>query len=61
MLVSQVGDPKLAQSAYLIACPRTGEAVVIDSERDVDRYFENLGPISACRVGTRGSLEEQSI
>lgn len=61
MLVSQVGDPKLAQSAYLIACPRAGEGVVIDSERDVDRCFENLGPTSSCDVGTRGWLEEQSI
>ena len=40
MLVRQVADPKLAQFAYLIGCPRTGEAIVIDPERDVDRYFE---------------------
>jgi hydroxyacylglutathione hydrolase len=39
MLVRQVADPKLAQFAYLIGCPRTGEAIVIDPERDVDRYF----------------------
>ena len=40
MLVRQVTDPKLAQFAYLIGCPRTGEALVIDPERDVDRYFD---------------------
>ena len=40
MLVRQVVDHKLAQYAYLIGCPRTGEAIVIDPERDVDRYFE---------------------
>jgi hydroxyacylglutathione hydrolase len=40
MLVRQVADPKLAQFAYLVGCPRTGEALVIDPERDVDRYFE---------------------
>jgi hydroxyacylglutathione hydrolase len=40
MLVRQVADPKLAQFAYLIGCPRTGEAIVIDPERDVDRYFD---------------------
>ena len=40
MLLRQVADPKLAQFAYLIGCPRTGEAVVIDPERDVDRYFD---------------------
>jgi len=39
MLVRQVVDPKLAQYAYLIGCPRSGEAIVIDPERDVDRYF----------------------
>jgi hydroxyacylglutathione hydrolase len=39
MLVRQVVDPKLAQFAYLVGCPRSGEAIVIDPERDVDRYF----------------------
>ena len=61
MLVSHTGHPKLAQLAYLIACPQTGEAVVMDSERDVDRHVEDLGPISACGVGARGSFEEQAI
>jgi hydroxyacylglutathione hydrolase len=40
MLVRQIADPTLAQFAYLIGCPRTGEAIVIDPERDVDRYFD---------------------
>ena len=40
MFVRQVADPKLAQFAYLIGCPRSGEAIVIDPERDVDRYFD---------------------
>lgn len=40
MLVRQVVDSKLAQYAYLIGCPRSGEAIVIDPERDVDRYFD---------------------
>ena len=40
MLVRQIPDPKLAQFAYLIGCPRSGEAIVIDPQRDVDRYFE---------------------
>ena len=38
MLVRQIVDPALAQYAYLIGCPRTGEAIVIDPERDIDRY-----------------------
>ena len=39
MLVRQVADSTLAQFAYLIGCPRTGDAIIIDPERDVDRYF----------------------
>lgn len=33
-------DDKLAQASYLIGCQATGEAVVIDPERDIDRYIE---------------------
>ncbi|MCG8460094.1 MAG: MBL fold metallo-hydrolase [Holophagales bacterium] len=40
MLLRQIFDPKLAQYAYLIGCQRTGEALIIDPERDVDRYIE---------------------
>ncbi len=40
MLVRQVVDQSLAQYAYLIGCPRTGEAIVFDPERDIDRYIE---------------------
>ena len=39
MLLRQITDSALAQNAYLIGCQRTGEAVVIDPERDVDRYI----------------------
>lgn len=39
MLMRMVYDDKLAQAAYLIGCQRTGEAIVIDPERDVDRYL----------------------
>jgi hydroxyacylglutathione hydrolase len=38
MLLRQVFDPYLAQYAYLIGCQRTGEALVIDPERDIDQY-----------------------
>lgn len=38
MLLRQIFDPYLAQYAYLIGCQRTGEALVIDPERDIDRY-----------------------
>jgi hydroxyacylglutathione hydrolase len=39
MFLRQITDAHLAQNAYLIGCQRTGEAIVIDPERDVDRYF----------------------
>jgi hydroxyacylglutathione hydrolase len=38
MFFRQITDDKLAQYAYLIGCQKTGEALVIDPERDVDRY-----------------------
>jgi len=40
MLFRQIFDDKLAQYAYLIGCQATGEAIVIDPERDIDRYIE---------------------
>lgn len=40
MLFRQIWDPKLAQYAYLIGCQKTGEAVVIDPERDIDQYLK---------------------
>jgi hydroxyacylglutathione hydrolase len=40
MFMRMIYDEKLAQAAYLIGCQQTGEALVIDPERDVDRYIE---------------------
>ena len=40
MFLRQITDSALAQNAYLIGCQRTGEAVLIDPERDLDRYFK---------------------
>ena len=40
MLFRQIFDEKLAQYAYLVGCQQTGEALIIDPERDVDRYIE---------------------
>ena len=39
MLFRMLYDDKLAQASYVIGCQATGEAVVIDPERDVDRYI----------------------
>lgn len=38
MLFRQIFDPRLAQYSYLIGCQQTKEAIVIDPERDIDRY-----------------------
>jgi len=38
MFFRQIEDPYLAQYAYLIGCQATGEALLIDPERDIDRY-----------------------
>lgn len=38
MFFKQIVDEKLAQYAYLVGCQRTREAVLIDPQRDIDRY-----------------------
>ncbi|MEP0546046.1 MAG: rhodanese-like domain-containing protein [Rhodothermales bacterium] len=43
MLFRQIFDPHLAQYAYLIGCQKTKTALVIDPERDIDRYVEAAG------------------
>jgi hydroxyacylglutathione hydrolase len=40
MLIRQIMDDKLAQYAFLVGCQQTGEAIVIDPERDIDRYLD---------------------
>lgn len=40
MFLRQITDSSLAQNAYLIGCQRTGQAILVDPERDLDRYFE---------------------
>ena len=40
MLFRQIFEPNLAQYAYLIGCQRTGEAIIIDPQRDIERYME---------------------
>lgn len=39
MLLRQIYDDTLAQAAWLIGCQRSGEAIMVDPERDVDRYL----------------------
>ena len=40
MIVQRFYDEKLAQASYLIGCAATGEAVVVDPNRDIERYLE---------------------
>lgn len=40
MFFQQIFEEKLAQYAYLIGCQATGEAIVIDPMRDINRYIE---------------------
>ncbi len=49
MFLRMVFDDKLAEAAYLIGCQRTGEAIVIDPERDVDRY-EQIAAANGLRI-----------
>lgn len=49
MFMRMIYDDKLAQAAYLIGCQRTGEAIVIDAERDVDRYI-SLAKANGLRI-----------
>ena len=53
MFLRRIYDEGLAQAAYLIGCQRSGEAIVIDPERDVDRYGVQreapLCPADRCR------------
>ena len=40
MFVERIYDEDLAQAAWMIGCQATGEALLIDPERDVCRYLE---------------------
>ncbi|HUF66066.1 MAG TPA: rhodanese-like domain-containing protein [Gemmatimonadaceae bacterium] len=49
MLLKRVYDPKLAQASYLIGCQATGEAIVIDPNRDIEQYV-NLAEEEGLRI-----------
>lgn len=49
MFFRLVYEEKLAQAAYVIGCQRTGEAIVIDPMRDIDRY-EKLAAAEGLRI-----------
>ncbi|HXB24185.1 MAG TPA: MBL fold metallo-hydrolase, partial [Gemmatimonadaceae bacterium] len=33
-------EPKLASASYLVGCQKSGEAIVIDANRDIDQYVD---------------------
>ena len=39
MFVKRFFEPSIAQASYLIGCQKTGEAIVIDANRDVEQYI----------------------
>jgi len=41
MLLKRFYDQKLAQASYLIGCNATGEALIVDPNRDVDLYLHS--------------------
>ncbi|MFL5449594.1 MAG: rhodanese-like domain-containing protein [Gemmatimonadales bacterium] len=40
MILKRFFDPRLAQSSYLLGCSSTREALIVDPNRDIDRYLE---------------------
>ena len=40
MLLRLIYDDKLAQASYLLGCQNTGEALVVDANRDADQYID---------------------
>src|SRR5690242_19475317 len=48
MFFQRFYDTGLAQASYIIGCQRTGEAVVVDPNRDVERYV-----LAAAKEGLR--------
>jgi hydroxyacylglutathione hydrolase len=39
MIHQRFYDDKLAQASYLVGCAATGEAMVVDPNRDVEQYI----------------------
>jgi hydroxyacylglutathione hydrolase len=40
MFFQHIYDKSLAQGSYLVGCQKTGEAIVIDAQRDIDVYID---------------------
>ena len=60
MFFRQIYDEKLAEAAYLIGCQKTGEAIVIDAERDIDRY-ERIAAENGLRIVAAADTTSQTF
>jgi hydroxyacylglutathione hydrolase len=40
MIFKRFHDPKLAQTSYLLGCPASGEALVVDPNRNIEQYLQ---------------------
>jgi len=40
MLLKYFYDQALAHASYMVGCQRTGEAILIDPDRNIDHYIE---------------------
>ncbi len=49
MFFRQLYDEKLAAASYLIGCQKSGDAIVFDPQRDIDRY-EKLAAANGLRI-----------
>ena len=49
MFLRQLSDDRLATFTYLIGCQKVGQAIVIDPQRDIDRY-ERLAAANGLRI-----------
>jgi hydroxyacylglutathione hydrolase len=43
MIFKRLYDPKLAQASYLLGCRASGEALVVDPNRNIERYLQAAG------------------
>ena len=53
MLFRMIYDDSLSQAAYLIGCQQTGEAIIIDPQRDIDPFVDPSVVGMANRIRTR--------
>ncbi len=40
MLLKYFYDPKLAQASYMVGCPKSGEALIVDPNREIDQCLK---------------------